>query len=137
VNQRPPSGIPTKILSIQIGSGDRGDHAISSQPLPDVFHMVSLITSKLVWDCHQSFMQLAKQHFSTDMGKVSIETEEQLARTGSEHPFIGPNQFAASQSELPRKRSGTGRTESQKVLGIHNWSQTGKGTYIRTLCQKN
>jgi hypothetical protein len=22
-------------------------------------------------------------------------------------------------------------------MGIHNWTQTGKGTYIRTLCQKN
>jgi hypothetical protein len=23
------------------------------------------------------------------------------------------------------------------VLGIHNWTQTGKGTYIWALCQKN
>jgi hypothetical protein len=22
-------------------------------------------------------------------------------------------------------------------MGIHNWTQTGEGTYIRTLCQKN
>jgi hypothetical protein len=22
-------------------------------------------------------------------------------------------------------------------MGIHNWTQTGKGTYTRTLCQKN
>jgi hypothetical protein len=61
------------------------------------------------------------------------------------------NQPAASQLEVPRKRSGTGRTEtiknignpqqdkqkSQKILGIHNWTQTGIGTYTRALCQKN
>jgi hypothetical protein len=23
------------------------------------------------------------------------------------------------------------------VLGVHNWTQTGKGAHIRTLCQKN
>jgi hypothetical protein len=27
--------------------------------------------------------------------------------------------------------------KSQKTLGIHNWTQIGKGIYIRTLCQKN
>jgi hypothetical protein len=27
--------------------------------------------------------------------------------------------------------------KSQKALGIHNWTQTGKGIYIRTLCLKN
>jgi hypothetical protein len=47
------------------------------------------------------------------------------------------NQLAASQLELPRKRSGTGRTEITKALGIRNWAQTGKGTYTRALCQKN
>jgi hypothetical protein len=27
--------------------------------------------------------------------------------------------------------------KSQKTLGIHNFTQTGKGTYIWALCQKN
>jgi hypothetical protein len=27
--------------------------------------------------------------------------------------------------------------KSQKIMGILNWTQTGKGIYIRTLCQKN
>jgi hypothetical protein len=27
--------------------------------------------------------------------------------------------------------------KSQKTLGIHNWTQTGEGTYTRALCQKN
>jgi hypothetical protein len=47
------------------------------------------------------------------------------------------NQPVASQLELPSERSGTGRKEITKTMGIHNWSQAGKGTYIRTLCQKN
>jgi hypothetical protein len=45
------------------------------------------------------------------------------------------NQPVASQLEFPRERSGTGRTE-QKTMGIPNWAQTGKGTFIRILCQK-
>jgi hypothetical protein len=47
------------------------------------------------------------------------------------------NQLVASQLELPRKRSGPGRTEITKALEIHNWTQAGKGTYTRALCQKN
>jgi hypothetical protein len=27
--------------------------------------------------------------------------------------------------------------KSYQTMGIHNWTQTGKGTHIRTLCQKN
>jgi hypothetical protein len=65
------------------------------------------------------------------------ETADQLAKTGSEHPFIGLNQLAASQLELPRNRSGTGRTEITKNLGISKWTQTGKGTYTSAICQKN
>jgi hypothetical protein len=47
------------------------------------------------------------------------------------------NQLAASQMELPRKQSGLDEEKSQKTLRIHNWTQTGKGTYTRALCQKN
>jgi hypothetical protein len=47
------------------------------------------------------------------------------------------NQFAASQLELPRKGQGLDENKSQKTPGIHNWTQTGKGTYICALCQKN
>jgi hypothetical protein len=37
------------------------------------------------------------------------------------------------------QESGQGLDEqkSQKIMGIHKWIQTGKGTYIRALCQKN
>jgi hypothetical protein len=47
------------------------------------------------------------------------------------------NQLVASQLELPRKRSGTGQIEIIETLGSHNWTQTGKGTYTRSLCLKN
>jgi hypothetical protein len=46
-------------------------------------------------------------------------------------------QLAESQFELPRKRSATGSTEIIKTMGIHNWTQTSKGTFTRTFCQKN
>jgi ribonuclease HI len=54
------------------------------------------INSKLLWDCHQSPVQLAK-HNSIQLvwapgnkGIVGNETADQLAKLGSECPFIGP-----------------------------------------------
>jgi hypothetical protein len=37
------------------------------------------------------------------------------------------------------QESGQGLDEqkSQRTLGIHNWTESGKATYTRTLCQKN
>jgi hypothetical protein len=54
------------------------------------------INSKLVWDCHQPLVQLAKYNrvqliwVPGHEDIVGNETADQLARTGSEHPFIGP-----------------------------------------------
>jgi ribonuclease HI len=54
------------------------------------------ITSKLVWDCHQSLIQLAKHNIVQLVwvpGHEGIDgnkTADQLARTGSEHSFIWP-----------------------------------------------
>jgi ribonuclease HI len=54
------------------------------------------ITSKLVWDCHQSLIQLTKYNrvqliwVPGHEGIDCNETADQLARTGSEYPFTGP-----------------------------------------------
>jgi hypothetical protein len=54
------------------------------------------ITSKLVWDCHQSPIQLAGHNrvqltwVPGHEGITGNETADHLARTGSEHSFTGP-----------------------------------------------
>jgi ribonuclease HI len=53
-----------------------------------------LITSEVMWDCHQSLIHLAK-HSTSDMsagssGHYGNERADQLAKQGSEHPFIRP-----------------------------------------------
>jgi hypothetical protein len=61
-------------------------------------------------------------------GNSGNETVDLLARTGSEHPFTGPEP-ACGISVGVAKRSGHGLDEqkSYKTVGIHNWTQTGKG----------
>jgi ribonuclease HI len=54
------------------------------------------VTSKLVWDCHQSLIQLARYNrvqliWVSDHDDIAgNETADLLARIGSEHPFIRP-----------------------------------------------
>jgi ribonuclease HI len=97
------------------------------------------ITSKLVWDCHQSLTKLARHNrlqliwVPGHEGIVGNETADQLARTQSEHPFTGPGPACGIPIGVAKKRSRTGRIEITKTLEIHNWSQTGKGTYARVL----
>jgi hypothetical protein len=54
------------------------------------------ITSKLVWDHHQSLIELARHNrvqliwVPGHEGSADYEIADLLARTGSEHPFIRP-----------------------------------------------
>jgi hypothetical protein len=43
----------------------------------------------------------------------------------------------ASQFSCQECGQGLDEEKSQKILWIHNWTQTDKKTYIRVLCQKN
>jgi hypothetical protein len=68
------------------------------------------ITSKLVWDCHQSHIQLAK-HNRVQLIWVpghGNETACQLARTGSRHPFIGPEPACGISVGVAKKAVRTG-----------------------------
>jgi ribonuclease HI len=102
------------------------------------------ITSKLVWDRHQSLIKLTK-HNGVQLiwvpGHESIadnEVADQLARTGSEHPFTGPKPACGISIRVAKKavRDWMSRNH-KKTLGIRNWTQTNKGTHNRALCQKN
>jgi ribonuclease HI len=89
------------------------------------------ITSKLVWDCHQSVRQLARhKQLYWVPGHEDIagnDTANQLARTGSEQPFIGPEPGCGISIGVAKKaiRDWTNRNQ-QRTLGFHNWTRTGK-----------
>jgi hypothetical protein len=74
-------------------------------------------------------------------GFAGNETADLLARTGSEHPFTGLEPACGISIGDTKKavRDWTNRnhTKPHKTMGIHNWTQTGRGTHIKTLCQKN
>jgi hypothetical protein len=107
----------------------------------DMFHMVRLITSKLVWDCHRSLIQVDKHNrvqliwVSGHEGIVGNETADQLARTGSEHPFIGPEPACGISIGVAKKgvRDWTNINHKKKALGIHNRTHTGKGIGVSSI----
>jgi hypothetical protein len=70
-------------------------------------------------------------------GIVGNETADQMARTGSKNPFIGPEPACGISIGAAKKAVRDWTNRNQKTLGIHYWTQTGKGIYIRTLCQTN
>jgi hypothetical protein len=69
----------------------------------------SQINSKLVWDCHQSLMQLPKHNrvqpiWVPGHGDVEDnETSNQLAKLGSECPLIGPEPACGISSGISKK----------------------------------
>jgi hypothetical protein len=92
------------------------------------------INSKLLWDCHQPLVKLAK-HNRVQIIWVpghectkSNETADQLAKLGSECPFIGPEQACAISAGIAQK-------------AVRDWTETIKKTWkgipTRTLCQMN
>jgi hypothetical protein len=71
-------------------------------------------------------------------GIVGNDTADQLARTGSEHPFIGaePAHGISIGGAKKAVRDWMNRNH-KKTLGSPNWTQTGIGIYTRALCQNN
>jgi hypothetical protein len=101
------------------------------------------ITSELVWDCHQPLIQLARHNrvqliwVPGHEGIVGNETADQLARTGFEHPSTGPEPACGISIGVAKKAVSDWTNRNHKnSLGIRNWTQTGKRTYIWALCQK-
>jgi ribonuclease HI len=87
------------------------------------------ITSKLICDCYQSLKQLAKRNrlqliwVPGHEGIVGNETADQLAKTGSEHPFIGPEPACGMSVGVAKKavRDWTNRNQKkdwQSVTGL-------------------
>jgi ribonuclease HI len=75
------------------------------------------IISKLVWDCHQSLIQLAR-HSRVQLiwvphneGIAGNETADLLARTGSEHPFTGPEPACGIAIGVAKRAVRTGQRE--------------------------
>jgi hypothetical protein len=85
------------------------------------------ITSKLVWDFHQSLIQLAKHNrvqlkwVPCHEDIVGNETADQLARTGPEHPFIRPEPACGTSIGVAKEavKDWTNRNH-KKTLEIRN-----------------
>jgi ribonuclease HI len=81
------------------------------------------MTSELVWDCHQFLIQLARHkrvHLIWVSGHeivVGDETADQLARTGSEHTFIGAEPASDILVGVAKKavRNWTNRNHKKKI----------------------
>jgi ribonuclease HI len=99
------------------------------------------ITLKLVWDCHQFLTQLVRHNrvqliwVPGHEGVVGNEMADQLARTGSEHPFTKPEPACSISIGVAKKSARNWMITNHKnhwesVTGL----KTGKGTYTRAFC---
>jgi hypothetical protein len=70
-------------------------------------------------------------------GIAGNETANQLAKTGSEYPFIGPEPACGISKGVAKKAKGLDDYEPYEILGILYRTQTGKGTHTGILCQKS
>jgi hypothetical protein len=101
------------------------------------------IQTNLYANCQQSLIQLAKHNrvqliwVPCHEGIIGDETADQLARTGSGHPFTGPEPPCGISIRVAKKSVTDWKNRNKKNLRVHNWTHTGKGTYIRALCLKN
>jgi ribonuclease HI len=84
------------------------------------------INSKLVWDCHQSLVNLAK-HKSIQlvwvpghMGIDGNETADQLATQGSSHPLTGPDPALCISAKVATGVIRDGRSRKHK----EHWQST-------------
>jgi ribonuclease HI len=74
--------------------------------------------SKLVWDCHQSLVYLAKHNTVQPIsvsGQDGIEgngTADKLAKLGAECPLIGPEPACGISARIARMLSGAGHTDA-------------------------
>jgi ribonuclease HI len=91
------------------------------------------ITSKLVWDCHQSLIDLARHN---RVQLIWVPGHEGIAGNKSEHPFTGPEPACSISSGAARKAVINWLNRKHTKQWNPYWTQTGKGTYIRTFCQK-
>jgi hypothetical protein len=81
------------------------------------------ITSKLLWDCYQSLIQLAR-HNTVQLfwvpgheGIVGNETADQLARAGTEHLFIGPEPACGISIGVAKKAVRDWKNRNTKNIG--------------------
>jgi hypothetical protein len=84
------------------------------------------INSKLVWDCYQTLMELANHNrvqlvwVPGHEGIAGNETADQLPKTGSEYPFIGPEPACGISMGVAKK-------------AIRDWTTTTRKKYWESL----
>jgi hypothetical protein len=69
-------------------------------------------------------------------GIAGNETADHLARTGSEHPFTGPEPACGISFGVAKRAVKNWMNKKHQTMGFLKGTQTGKGTNTGTLCQK-